>query len=101
VYTSLHGLVFVSHLSPKGWDISGDIRVVGWPQDVTLRLAQNLLSQNYFLRRILALIPQFQLYLPSFTSLRSQMEVAAKPAIARMKMVSPQVVESMHITPQN
>jgi hypothetical protein len=29
VFTSLLGLVTVSHLSPKGWDASGGIRTIG------------------------------------------------------------------------
>jgi hypothetical protein len=60
VFTSLLGLVIVSHLSPRGL---GTLQVVsellGWPQDVTLSLIQKFLSPNYFLKKILALIPSF------------------------------------------
>jgi hypothetical protein len=35
--------------------------LLGWPQDVTLSLIQQFLSQNYFLKKkILALIPHFK-----------------------------------------
>jgi hypothetical protein len=33
--------------------------LLGWPQDVTLSLIQKFLSPNYFLKKILALIPSF------------------------------------------
>jgi hypothetical protein len=40
--------------------------LLGWPQDVTLSLIQKFLSQNYFLKKILALIPSFQKCFPAF-----------------------------------
>jgi hypothetical protein len=66
------GLVIVSHLSPRGL---GTLQVVsellGWPQDVTLSLIQKFLSQNYFLKKILALIPPFQKCFPLSFSQKS------------------------------
>jgi hypothetical protein len=54
VFTSLLGLVIVSHLSPRGL---GTLQVVlellGWPLDVTLSLIEKFLSPNYFLKKIL------------------------------------------------
>jgi hypothetical protein len=48
----------------------GTLQVVSelldWPQDVTLSLIQKFLSQNYFLKKILALIPPFQKCFPPF-----------------------------------
>jgi hypothetical protein len=54
VFTSLLGLVIVSHLSPRG---SGALQVVsellGWPQDVTLSLIKSFLVKTIFLKKIL------------------------------------------------
>jgi hypothetical protein len=76
VFTSLLGLVIVSHLSSRG---SGALQVVsellGWPQDVTLSLIQKFLSQNYFLKKILASHPFISKMLSPFPSLQSQKEV--------------------------
>jgi hypothetical protein len=81
VFTSLLGLVIVSHLSPRGL---GTLQVVlellGWPQDVTLSLIQKFLSPNYFLKKILALIPSFHFPFPSF---RSQMEVRCQTSFCQ------------------
>jgi hypothetical protein len=83
------GLVIVSHLSPRGL---GTLQVVsellGWPQDVTLSLIQKFLSQNYFLKKILALIPPFQKCFPPFLLSEVRWRSAAKPVFAKMKMVS-------------
>jgi hypothetical protein len=72
VFTSLLGLVIVSHLSPRGL---GTLQVVsellGWPQDVTLSLIQKFLSQNYFLKKIISLIPSFQKCFPLSFSQKS------------------------------
>jgi hypothetical protein len=49
VFTSLLGLVIVSHLSPRGL---GTLQVVsellGWPQDVTLSLIQKVFESKLF-----------------------------------------------------
>jgi hypothetical protein len=45
--------------------------LLGWPQDVTLILIQKFLSQNYFLKKILALIPSFQKFFPLSFSQKS------------------------------
>jgi hypothetical protein len=64
--------------------------LLGWLQDVTLSLIQKFLSQNYFLKKInLALIPSFQKCFPPFHLSEVKWRFAAKPAFARMKMVSP------------
>jgi hypothetical protein len=59
-------------LSPRGL---GTLQVVsellGWPQDVTLSLIQKILSPNYFLKKILALIPSFQNAFPLSFSQKS------------------------------
>jgi hypothetical protein len=77
-------------LSPRGF---GTLQVVsellGWPQDVTLSLIQKFLSPNYFLKKILALIPSFQKCFSPFLLLEVRWRFAAKPAFARRKMVSP------------
>jgi hypothetical protein len=84
VFTSLLGLVIVSHLSPRGL---GTLQVVsellGWPQDVTLSLIQKFLSQNYFLKKkILLLSLHFKNVFP-FPSLRSQMEVRCQTSFCQ------------------
>jgi hypothetical protein len=45
--------------------------LLGWPQDVTLSLIQKFLSQNYFLKKNLALIPSFQKCFPLSFSQKS------------------------------
>jgi hypothetical protein len=47
------------------------------------------LSQNYFLKKILALIPSFQKCFPPFLLSKVRWRSVAKSAYARMKMVSP------------
>jgi hypothetical protein len=47
------------------------------------------LSQNYFLKKILALIPSFQKCFSPFLLSEVRWRFAAKPAFARMKRVSP------------
>jgi hypothetical protein len=90
VFTSLLGLVIVSHLSPRG---SGALLVVsellGWSQDVTLSLIQKFLSQNYFLKKILLSSLHFKINFPLFLLLEVRWRSVAKPAFVRMKMVSP------------
>jgi hypothetical protein len=52
VFTSLLGLVIVSHLSPRGL---GTLQVVsellGWPQDVTLSLIQKVFESKLFSKK--------------------------------------------------
>jgi hypothetical protein len=83
VFTSLLGLVIVSHLSPRG---SVALQVVsellGWPQDVTLSLIQKFLSQNYFLKKSLLSSLLFKNAFP-FPSLRSQMEVRCQTSFCQ------------------
>jgi hypothetical protein len=83
VFTSLLGLVIVSHLSPIGL---GTLQVVsellGWPQDVTLSLIQKFLSQNYFQKKILLSSLHFKNVFP-FPSLRSQREVQCQTSFCQ------------------
>jgi hypothetical protein len=62
---------------------------LGWSHNITLSLIQKFLSQNYFLKKILALIPSFQKCFPPFLLLEVRWRSVAKPAFARMKMGSP------------
>jgi hypothetical protein len=84
VFTSLLGLVIVSHLSPKGL---GTLQVVsellGWPQDVTLSLIQKFLSPNYFLKKKSCSHPFISKMLSPFPSLRSQMEVRCQTSFCQ------------------
>jgi hypothetical protein len=63
--------------------------LLGWLQDVTLSLIQKFLSQNYFLKKNLALIPSFEKCFPPFLLSEVRWRFVAKPACVRMKMVSP------------
>jgi hypothetical protein len=63
--------------------------LLGWPQDVTLSLIQKFLSQNYFLKKILLSSLHFKNAFPPFRLSEVRWRSAAKPAYARMKMVSP------------
>jgi hypothetical protein len=76
VFTSLLGLVIVSHLSPRGSEALLVVsELLGWPQDITLSLIQKFSSQNYFLKKNSCSHPFISKMLSPFPSLRSQMEV--------------------------
>jgi hypothetical protein len=84
VFTSLLGLVIVSHLSPRA---SGALQVaselLGWPQDVTLSLIQKYLSQNYFLKKISCSHPLISKMLFPFPFLKSQMDVRCQTSFCQ------------------
>jgi hypothetical protein len=63
--------------------------LLGWPQDVTLSLIQKFFESKLFSKKNLALIPSFQKCFPPFLLSGVRWRSVAKPAFARMKMVSP------------
>jgi hypothetical protein len=68
--------------------------LLGWPQDVTLSLIQKFLSQNYFLKKISCSHPFISKMLSPFLLSEVRWRFAAKPAFARMKMVSPKLLRA-------
>jgi hypothetical protein len=102
VYTSLLGVVFESHLSPKG------LRLFWWYRICRLVAGRNPYAwtkrfwvKTIFLEKNSCSHPSISKMFPPFPSLRSQMEVRLPNQLLPERRWFPQVVESMHSSPQN
>jgi hypothetical protein len=65
------------------------LELLGWPQDVTLRLDPKGFESKVFSKKNSFSHPSISKMFPSFLISEVRWRFAAKPVFARMKMVSP------------